>query len=746
MNRDAHRETLGQTIAEYRDSVERELGSGAARWAVGSIALFGVAILLVGMTTQNPIDQETFSVPLGVLLVAALAYLVSRHSSSLAAAIVAIGMLVLLLLVLRTQWASVAAPWGVLVVLTSALVAGRRYGAVVAVVVTVALAACTQLPESEMTVTTAINAASLGWVCFLFYSAISWPGLTLLDWTLSSYLQASEQTEEARRRQAELARLSKGLGEYQYQLEQLNLELDRARRAAQKAHELKAQFAAWVSHELRTPLNLIIGFCEMMVISPDSAYGQHVPASYRADLETIYRNACHMASLVDDILDLSQIDADRMAIHREWTVLGQVADEATSTVEGLFRDRELTLQTSIPTGLPPVLVDRTRIRQILINLLANAARFTEEGGVTIRAEQQDDSVHVTVSDTGPGIPVDQQPYVFDEFRQVAGTAFRKGGSGLGLAVSKRFAELHGGTMSVRSMPGEGSTFLLTLPLGEKPSPDGRVAASDWGDWVGRRVSGQADNRVLVLDESDRVRRVFERYLDGYQVIDGIPGNDREGLPRNAPIHAIMIGSEEGYSSLARLQRSRPDLENVLVVSYALHTLRSLAGEMGVTDYLVKPVTRPQLRLALKRLGSIPRSALVVDDDAEMNRLLVRMMRSLCVGCEIRTASDGREAVSLLRERRPDVVLLDLLMPISDGYAVVDAIHGDPSLGSVPVIVITARGLQDETMTASTVSLSRAGGLTVGEMMRWITGGLDALLERAGSGPASPEAPAERTAS
>ena len=732
---------LGLVVAEYRESVQLEMRVGSSRWAVGSMFLLGCGLLLAGMTAQNPIQPSTFLLAAALLVLAGAAWLALRWGTVVTAGLITIGLLGTLLFGLLTQSPDAVAPWGVLVVLTTAGVAGRRYGIAMAAAITGVLVAMSTDPGFGLSISVAANTVALGWVCLLFYSAISWPTLTLFDWTLSSYLQAAEQTQAARSRQAELARLSKGLSEYQYQLEQLNLDLDRARRAAQKAHELKAQFAAWVSHELRTPLNLIIGFCEMMVLSPGSAYGQPVPASYRADLETIYRNAIHMSSLVDDILDLSQIDAERMAIHREWSGLDQVVDEATSTVAGLFRDRELTLQVSIPSDLPPMLVDRTRIRQILINLLANAARFTDEGGVTIVAERRGDEVCVLVSDTGAGIPLDQQPFVFDEFRQVVGAGFRKAGSGLGLAVSKRFAELHGGRLSVDSAVGRGSTFTLGLPIGSAAPPVGDQAGTGWADRVARRVRGQADSRVLVLDESDRVRQLFGRYLDGYQVIAGEAQGVVDQQPKNAPIHAIMLGSEDGYASLARLRRVRGDLQSVPVIAYRLHTLRALAGEMGVTDYLVKPVTRPQLRLALARLGRTPRSVLIVDDDAEMNRMLVRMVHSLCADCQIRTAGDGKRAIELLREQPPDVVLLDLLMPIADGYAVVDAVHSDPDLAGVQVVVITARGLQDETMTASSVSLSRDGGLTVAEMMRWITGGLDALLQREDTAPASPATPA-----
>ncbi|MGH7860599.1 MAG: ATP-binding protein, partial [Candidatus Dormibacteraceae bacterium] len=513
---------------------------------------------------------------------------------------------------------------------------------------------------------------------------LSRPTRIALDWAWSSYARAHDQTTKARERQAELARLSKGLSESYYQMQQLNLELDRARRAAQEARRLKAEFAAAVSHELRTPLNLIIGFCEMMVLSPSSAYGQRLPLNYQNDLEAIYRNACHISALVDDILDLSQIDADRMALHKDWASLPEIVDEAVATVESLFRDRELTLRTVVADALSRVHVDRTRIRQILINLLSNAARFIDQGGVTIRAEPAGDQVVISVTDTGPGIPAAELPDVFEEFYQVPVTFRRRGGSGLGLTVSKRFAELHGGAMWVESTPGQGSTFFLKLPRADEAhglAPDG----ADWDDRVGLRVRGDAERRVLVIDESVEVYRVFQRYLDGYAVLRaaGI-ANARRHL-RAGPVHAVVLGSPKAQSEWQHVRQIPAELAKLPVISCPLHTARQTAVDLGVEGYLVKPVTREQLRSALGRIGRHVRTALIVDDDDEMTRLLTRMMKSLVRGSQCWTAENGRDVIDLLREHRPDALLLDLLMPGMNGYDVLAALRNDPDLRGTPVL-------------------------------------------------------------
>lgn len=737
-----HEQSLESALAEYRGSVLDELRSASARSAILAVLGIGSGLLLFAVSAFDPIQPPLFAMISELFLVAAVAYLAFHCRALLAAVVLVVGLAAVFVLALPLWPGGIIAPWASLVVLTAAGLLGWRWGAGTALAATTILLFAASRPDDAVSGDVAGSAILMSWASLLMYSLISSPIQTVLSWTWSSYLQALEQTHEARRRQAELAQLSKSLGESYYQLEQLNLELERTRRAAQKARELKAQFAASVSHELRTPLNLIIGFCEMMVLSPDSAYGQRLPASYRGDLEAIYRNACHISTLIDDILDLSQIDADRMALQREWTTLRQIVDEATATVETLFRDRELVLLTVLPADLPPLFVDRTRIRQILINLLANAARFTEQGGVTIRAEQQGPSVVVAVSDTGPGIPVEEQPYVFNEFRQVSGKQWQRGGSGLGLTVSKRFAELHGGTMWVESQEGQGSSFHLRLPITtDEPAPVAGVR-EDWGDRIGRRVRGQIDRRILVIDESGQVRKVFQRYLDGYQVLGVSDLAESREHHKSVPVHAVILGAPEASATWRRLRHSVPELERTPVISCALHTLRSTAGEMGAVDYLVKPVTRTELRSALGRLERSPESALIVDDDPEMNRLLARMVRSLSPGCRILTAEDGGRALELLRDVRPDVMLLDLLMPSVDGYAVLETMRGDPQLRAVPVLVVTARGLQDEATVASTLSLSREGGLTVAEVMRWLTSGLEALLQLGSTAPAPSSDPAE----
>ncbi len=741
MNAELVEESFRSALVDYRGSVLAELQTGAVRWSIAAVVTTAAVALLGAISVLNPLDPHLFLLIGSLFGAAGLAELAFRYRPVAGAVVLVVVLTAAFVALAPTDSQAISTPWLSAIVLLAAVGLGWRPALLVVLAAAGILLVDVPRPAGALLTPTEVNAILLCLANLTIYSLTGQPFQRVLRWTWSSYRESLERTQEARERQAELARLTKSLGESYYRLEQLNLELERARRAAQTAQHLKEQFAAAVSHELRTPLNLIIGFCEMMVLSPESAYGQVLPSSYRSDLEAIYRNSCHISNLIDDILDLSQIDAGRMALHREWTTLHQIADEAVATVETLFRDRELVLQVILPRDLPPLFVDRTRIRQILINWLANAARFTEQGGVTIQARAEADAVVVAVHDTGPGIPPNEQALLFEEFHQVGQKRWQRGGSGLGLAVSKRFAKLHGGTTWVESALGQGSTFFLKLPLLVDEAVGHDLGGIDWGERLATRVRGRAQPHVLVIDDSGQVRKVFERYLDDYRIVTVDDVLQSRQQNQDLPLHAVVLGSEEARGRWQTLQWEIPNLQDILLVSCPLHTPRRVAEDLGVSEYLVKPVSREQLQAALERLNHAPMSVLIVDDNPEMNRLLLRMIRSLCPDCEVLSADDGQRAIEILRDRRPDVLLLDLLMPLVDGYAVLQAVRTSPELSAVPVIVVTARGLRDEAVVASSLSFSRSGGLTVAEVMHWLKTGLDARLRQRSSSPARPAEPA-----
>jgi signal transduction histidine kinase/CheY-like chemotaxis protein len=591
---------------------------------------------------------------------------------------------------------------------------------------------------------------TLVWVV-LACTLVLWRGFyVVLDWSWASYAEAQRRTDELRQRQGELAGLNRGLNQAYERLEQVTAQLERARQAAEEARRLKTEFAASVSHELRTPVNLIIGLSELMVTEP----GRHtapgrphpnplpegegiggLPDVYRADAEAIYRNACHVSNLIDDVLDLSQVEAHRMGVVREWCALGEVVAQAVATVRTLFDNTGLALEVRLPDDLPAVYVDPVRIRQILINLLNNAVRFTEEGGVTVGATAEAEQLVVEVADTGVGIAPEELAGVFHEFWRSGEPVRGRRGSGLGLAVSQRFAELHGGYLSVASTPGRGSTFSLTLPLGAKAV----VQEAELGVPIWQRIEQRTPEqaRVLLVDPEPEALRVFSRYLDGYQVMVAPGAAEAVALAGEAPVRALIVGTAARRDAL---RRALPDTEAAPIVTCRLRTARTIAQELGVLDYLVKPVDQHALRRVLRRFARTPRDLLIVDDDPEMLHVLGRMVGALLPRCRVRTAPDGQRALAEVDEAVPGGVLLDLLMPGLDGYGLIERLRADARLAEVPIVVITARGAEDDGLVADALEISRGGGLRVGELVRWIRGGLDA--QRLATRPPErlPEAP------
>lgn len=588
-----------------------------------------------------------------------------------------------------------------------------------------ALAASVLLPPAPLL------PPSLAWLtglaaflmAFLLWVAM-YPLRMTLHWAWASYERARQQTEALREHRAQLSRALKDLDLAYRRLETMAVELERARKAADEARRLKAEFAANISHELRTPLNLIIGFSEMMAMAPHT-YGEPLPANYRGDVQAIYRNAKHLSNLIDDVLDLSQIEAGRMGLVKEPISIQAVVAEAISTVSHLFESKKLSLTTEIPGDLPWIPADRTRVRQVLINLLNNAARFTDQGGVTITVAADNREVTVAVTDTGIGIAEEDLPKVFEEFRQLdASIRRRSGGSGLGLAISKKFVELHGGRMWVTSKMGEGTTFYFTLPVREELGISRPPPA--WETWAHPTPGRDGQRTIVVVDEEPATARLFQRYLDDYQVLAAANEDEARRLAAQQAIHAIVVVSSSGESGWLRLRQAREGLPTVPVIVCTLRGGTKAARPPGVVSYLVKPISRDQFLAALEGLGEQVRSLLIVDDDPEVVRLLSRMAHLAPRPFQVMRAYGGAQALALLRRRRPGAVVLDLLMPEVDGYTVLEHMQADERLREIPVIVVTAKGQEEEVITAGLVGVTRRDGLSVGELMRCLKASLDAL--------------------
>ncbi len=551
------------------------------------------------------------------------------------------------------------------------------------------------------------------------------PLLTVAQWSWASYAQSRRLLEQARDLQVQLKQTMADLADANLQLTRLNRLTQALRQAAEDARAAKEQFVANVSHELRTPLNMIVGYGEMILQAP-RMYGQKVPAALLADLSVIVRNSQHLSSLIDDVLDLSQIEAGQMALSRERVALREVIEAAAVAVRPLFDSKGLFLEIEAPEDCV-VFCDRTRIREVVLNLLSNAGRFTEQGGVRIRVWRDADDVVVSVADTGPGIAADDQGKLFRPFQQLDGSLRRRyGGTGLGLAISKSFVELHGGRMWLESEQGLGTTFYFCLPV-EPPAPvDDGVARWFSPHWHYeerlRRSLAPVPTvrpRFVVVEAEGMLRRLLSRYLDSAEVV-AVPSLDEavQALAQ-APAQALLVNSLTASETLDRLQAVEGLPYGTPVIVCSLPGASEAAGALGASDYLVKPIARETLLATLDRLQLRGNTVLVVDDEPEALQLFRRMLASAERGYRVLMAANGRQALDILRSERPDVMLVDLVMPEMDGFRLLEARSQDPDLRGVPVVVISARDPAGQPIVSDALAVTRGGGLSVPQLLECI---------------------------
>jgi len=545
---------------------------------------------------------------------------------------------------------------------------------------------------------------------------------TALEWVWHGYEQARHNEELARDRQGELQRALRALDEATHRLARSNYMLALARDRAEDARRLKQQFAQTISHELRTPLNLIVGFAELMTESPEY-YGAELPPAYLRDLNIIHRNACHLRDLVNDVLDLARVSAAQMTLSLERADPAALAREAVETARGLVESRGLFLATEVAPNLPQVWVDATRIRQVLFNLLSNATRFTDEGGVTVAVRQEGERVILSVTDTGVGIPQEELPHMFEEFHQVdGGTRRQHGGAGLGLAISQHFVELHGGRIWVESEVGQGSTFSFSLPV-ERAAVE-TAAARQEADRIdtlyGRGVEGPV---LLAVAHNPSAAALLTRYVRGCRtvVVESLE-QARRAAERLSP-QAVVIdsaGTELGGDGLGGLARSW-GLSRVPFVACPLPGRGSPSQPRGVDGYLVKPVSRHNLLDVLRQFGEGVNRVMVVDDDRDFVLLMGRMLEDNPLRqYEVISAYDGQEALAMMQRHRPDLVLLDLVMPRMSGQEVIERMRSSPTLRHIPVVIVAGQDEMDSTEAMEgEIVVAKAEGLMPGEVVQWV---------------------------
>lgn len=525
-------------------------------------------------------------------------------------------------------------------------------------------------------------------------------------WALTGWQHANAALDEARERRGELYRALKALEEATYRIERMNQELILARCEAEQARAAKTRFAYTVSHELRGPLSMILGFSRLMALSPEK-YGVPLPAPYYADVDAIYRNTRHLSSLLDDVLDLAQIEAERLPLIKDRVdVEKDVCRTAVDIVQPLAARKRLTLRVLSDGDLPQLMADKIRLRQVLLNLLTNAVGVTEQGGITVRLTLQDDTggdaprLHISVEDTGPGIDPEEMPRLFEEFHRLGRQRGEPGGSGLGLAISKQLIELQGGEIWAESRKGVGSTFRIMLPLpgttpnGASPFPSlpapvpGRLRAG-----TVRPVPRHLSPICILVQMPPRIVRLLARYLEGYRVV-ALPSADSvQALIQDLRPTAIIT-----TGAYARRVTDGPSDHPLQVPVISLEIPDSVAedGQNGVLGHLVKPISPEMLAPLMRRVERDGETTLLlVDDDPDFVRLLEGMLTALPRPYRILRAYDGLEAWALMKDERPDVVFADLVMPEMGGLELIRRMRADPRLCGVPVVIVSAHDAFDD---------------------------------------------------
>ena len=500
-------------------------------------------------------------------------------------------------------------------------------------------------------------------------------------------------------------------------LEDQNRALELANEQIQEANRLKSEFLANMSHELRTPMNAIVGFSKLVYRKAKD----ELDARQVGNLEKVLQSSEILMALINDILDLSKIEAGRLEVQGEPFDLRELLEGCVATVSPLMKSG-VALAANLDGTPSAIHSDPARVRQIIINLLSNAAKFTEHGEVRISAHTEGDRVIIDVADTGIGIAPEQREYIFEEFRQADGTTTRKyGGTGLGLSISKKLAQMLGGDITVASEVGEGSVFTVSLPLHIPAEPG--VSVGSPSATADAATTAGAGRVVLAIDDDPNVISLIAQELEeeGYQVVGAHRAVEGIQKARQMQPHAItldiMMPGMDGWEAISRL-KSDPSTADIPVIVVSIIDNKELGYRLGADEYLVKPVDRESLARVLHKFEGHGKQVLVTDDDP----VVVDLVRQLLEedGWTVRSAANGQLALDEIARQRPDVVLLDLMMPVMDGFETLSRLRAEPATADLPVIVITAKDLAGEELArlrANTSRIIEKDGLDRGRILR-----------------------------
>jgi len=538
--------------------------------------------------------------------------------------------------------------------------------------------------------------------------------------------ELTQQSDELVQQSTELALQSD-------ELSRRNRELDQQKQQLEQATRLKSEFLSNMSHELRTPLNSVLALSRVLAVHG----AKRLTDEERSYLDIIERNGRHLLALINDILDLAKIESGRQDLYYEETSLPGIAAEVVDGLAVIAREKGIELSLVPEGSLPPVVIDVKRLRQILQNLIGNAVKFTSEGSVIVRLRAENAHLVVDVEDTGIGIAPEHQDMIFQEFRQADGSTSRTfEGTGLGLAIVKKTARLLGGDVTVKSEPGQGSTFSLRLPLDcALPGGSSRPLLPPVRCAKPSSKPPEPDRCVLIVDDDPEAASLIAAHLSraGYRTVSATSGTEAVWLARASTPFAItldlMMPDMDGFEVMRELKR-HPETAEVPVIMVSLSKDHETGIAMGAIGIINKPVTREQLLEQVEQLAGAGCRLVLVVDENEQDRFSIA---SLCKenGMDVLLAESGRQALELAVTDRPDLITLDLVRPGLDGAQVLDQLRGCHGTAAIPVVVITSKDLTKEELArlscGGSEQLSKCGqqrGVVLDELVESL-GRLDA---------------------